>query len=392
MEICHVFTLLSHFLAGDTHSPPVIEAASALGAQWLRSQGLAPLIWHAWQHVPLTDVSPDLVSDLRAAYYAAVGDAELHQRELVAVLRALDPHAITPAVVKPSVKSQPEGLTIVFKGAALAYTIYPDPVCRPMGDIDLWLTDEEMPRAQAALEQIGYVQSIKAERPLALMQQHNGEVQLHSVEPGRGLVELHWGIFAGEWVRRTAAIDQAGIRARVVPARLAGEPALTLAPEDGLIQLAVHMAVNHQLGMAALRGLVDVTYLARAKQVDWDVVAQRAQTWRVGTATWLVLKLAIDLTGLTEATPAVKRLSPSRLRGWLLGRFANAHTVVEMRDLRNGLLRYVFLLLLVDRFRDAARLVFRTLWPEQEWLAARYGNAGSRTRLRHLVNALRGSV
>jgi hypothetical protein len=46
-----------------------------------------------------------------------------------------------------------------------------------------------------------------------------------------------------------------------------------------------------------------------------------------------MLKLATELTGLHEAASAVRRLSPSPLRRWLIGRFANAEALVEMRDL-----------------------------------------------------------
>ena len=50
--------------------------------------------------------------------------------------------------------------------------------------------------------------------------------------PGSGLVELHWGVFAGEWLHRAAAVDDGGIRGRAVSVTIAGRPALMLAPED----------------------------------------------------------------------------------------------------------------------------------------------------------------
>ena len=101
---------------------------------------------------------------------------------------------------------------VLFKGAVLAYTAYPDPACRPMGDLDLWIDLDAMPRAQAALESLGYVQRLKVERPLALQAQREGEIQLVGRAPGSGLVELHWGVFAGEWLHRAAAVDDGGIR------------------------------------------------------------------------------------------------------------------------------------------------------------------------------------
>ena len=53
----------------------------------------------------------------------------------------------------------------------------------------------------------------------------------------------------------------------------------------------------------------------------------------------------------------------------------------------------LLLLLLVDRGRDAAKLIFRALlWPEREWLIARYGRYTFTTRLRHLFDAARGKI
>ena len=100
----------------------------------------------------------------------------------------------------------------------------------------------------------------------------------------------------------------------------------------------------------------------------------------------------IDLAGLQEAAEAVRELRPSALRGWLIGRFANAGSLVMMRDLSASKWRYVFLLLLIDRRRDALRLVWRALWPERDWLIARYGRYTLTTRLRHLFDAARGKI
>jgi hypothetical protein len=82
--------------------------------------------------------------------------------------------------------------------------------------------------------------------------------------------------------------------------------------------------------------------------------------------------------------------APSPIRRWLLSRMANAASLVERRDITRGPLRFVYLLLLVDRKRDALRLLAHALWPDRKWLEARYGQAGLAIQLRHLVSAMRG--
>jgi hypothetical protein len=40
----------------------------------------------------------------------------------------------------------------------------------------------------------------------------------------------------------------------------------------------------------------------------------------------------------------------------------------------------------------AMKLIYRTLWPEDKWLQARYGRADWRMRLRHVFDAARGKI
>jgi hypothetical protein len=338
------------------------------------AQRLAALSWRQCQQAALPQ---DVQHDLRRAYYAALGDAELHQRELGSVLRQLNDRRIQ---------------TLIFKGAALAYSVYPDPACRTMGDIDLWVMDGDIEKARQALGEIGYESFHKPDRPPALMALFQGEIGLRHRRAEYGLVELHWGVFPGEWLRRATKVDVAGVRQRIAPTQLAGEATYVLAPEDAVLQSALHTAVSHQMSISPLRGLVDIALLARHSPIDWGIIVQRAQAWRVAVVLWLVLSLAGDLCGLPEAAGAAAQLQPSALRRWLIGRFANAESLVMMRDLRASRWRYLFLLLLVDRGRDAAKLVWRALWPEREWLIARYGQYSFVMRWRHLYDAARGKI
>jgi len=368
-----------HALAGNAELAAwVAGRPDPSWADWLGGQGLAAYACHRLRRTGAFDRLPStLAQPLTAAYYRTAADAELHTRELAAVLDALAAVGITP---------------ILFKGAALAHLVYPDPACRPMGDLDLWLAAAEMPAAVAALQAAGYRRHVKDTRPVELQADREGEIQLAGAQPGQGLVELHYGVFAGEWLHRTASVDGVGIAARAVPVTVAGRPARTLAPEDAVIQLAVHLAVNHQMAYPGVRGLLDVCLVARSRPLDWAAVSRRARAWRVRTAVWQVLSLADTLLGLPEAGPALAALRPSALRRRLLARFVTPDSVLAGRDITGGPARFIYQLLLADRPCDAARLFARALWPEDAWLAARYGRGGWRTRTAHLRAAVRGRI
>jgi hypothetical protein len=97
-----------------------------------------------------------------------------------------------------------------------------------------------------------------------------------------------------------------------------------------------------------------------------------------------ILNQLFELEGLNVA---LLSLRPSALRRLLIKRFVTPESVLAGHDIRHGWQRYLLLLLLVDRFRDRARLIFRTLWPEEEWLTARYG--APTTHRQHLWRLLR---
>ena len=167
--------------------PVVAEAGAAQLAtlppadwMWLVNQAqrhaLAPLLYTALQ--PLAAKLPaaePAVQTLRTIYRQAMLSAMQRIGELCRLLDALAAVGIRP---------------VVFKGAALAHTLYPSPACRPMGDIDLWVTEAEMPAAITVLAGLGYCFRAKTQRPHALTQMTDGEVQMLPGQRGQGLVEL----------------------------------------------------------------------------------------------------------------------------------------------------------------------------------------------------------
>ncbi len=83
------------------------------------------------------------------------------------------------------------------------------------------------------------------------------------------------------------------------------------------------------------RSLVDITFLARHQPLDWSVIVQRAREWRVATATWLVLSLAVDLCGLArletrieEGQLLLERLQPANF----VFHFIGCHAVQKVEQ------------------------------------------------------------
>lgn len=261
---------------------------------------------------------------------------------------------------------------VLLKGAAVACSAYRDPSFRPMTDLDIWVRDEDMSRAVSSLSELGFrPQPGLPHRPSALQRRSGGELPFRDPRREHGLVELHYGAFPGWWVHRTARPDSESLWRRAEPMG-PGRHALRLSAEDAILQTAFHVVVN-QFGQAPLRGLMDLSVLARGRPIDWDAVEERARAWRIATATWLVLDAANRLIGLPGCDAVVARLRPRGARRAALRLFVTPRAVLSGRDLTRTSRRHVFMLALVDRPKDGARLIGRTLWPERWWIAARYG-------------------
>ena len=342
-------------------------AVEALAA-WLIQHGLGALAYgHTSTYGPTSELRVCLQGDM----FVAVAESSLKQTSLQAILRTFSEAALP---------------LVLLKGAALSLTVYADPAQRTMSDIDVWVQDADMAQAAQLMAGLGYVADLKGERPFALQRLSGGEIRFIQAGIQTSLVEFHWSAFPGWWLTRTAIVDDAEVWARREP--LSNRPQVfQLSPEDTVIQLAVHTAVNHQFGMSALRTLVDIALTGEKRGVDWVVVAERARTWRVGTAMYTVLNLLDQLIGMDGLEEALTRLNPSARRMRLIRRFVTPESVLAGRDITSGWRRFLLLLLLVDRWRDAAKLVFRTLWPEPEWLEARYG--GKVGHVGHLVRMVR---
>ncbi len=280
---------------------------------------------------------------------------------------------------------------VVFKGAFLAHTLYPSPACRLMGDIDLWVTHAEMPVAIAALGELGYRFREKEHRPHALTRHTDGEVQMRPGKTGQGLVELHWGVFPGEWLARAAAVDRASVRSRLTQSALLDRSVLRMAPEDELIQIILHISINHQMSRNALRSLLDVALFSR-QELDWAAVAERARTWRVAAAVGLTLDLAQRIFALPPLPEPVQGLVPDGVQRRLLDRFISPQAILQGHHLAADRRRLLYLLCITDSPGASLRLLTHSVWPDSVWIAARYGRSDWRIRLRHAANVLVGRV
>ncbi len=335
------------------------DPAGVNRVRWLDAQGLAQYAyWRLKDGDGFMRLPESVQAVLRGSYYQGVAFNTLQRDELAQVL---------------SVLAQAGVETVILKGMALAYTAYEDPLCRQHGDLDLWLKPEQLTEAIGALQPLGYIAWDKTDRPSELTRLVGGEQQMLNGIPGSGMIELQWPALRGEWVRHTTHVENEAIWQRRVTVSIAGCSAHIMAPEDTLIHLGLHQAINHQFGYPWLRGLLDVHLVILHQEPDWSQLVARARSWRVATVLWTMLDLVVRLLDTPVPQPILQELAPSTMRQWAIGRLKLDQALLEMWPGGYRHRRFLVELLMVDRIRDAARLLWRGLFPESAWLRARYG-------------------
>ena len=330
----------------DAEWERIIELArKSCGAQvlftYLKVQGVAP--------------PPAAAETIRNIHLASVVHNTRLFHELEKILRAFQTVGIT---------------AVPLKGVWIAEAAYGNIALRGMTDVDLWVQCNQLDAARQVMSSLGYALGCsKTDRPQALQDALGGETQM--IKTGTLIVDLHLKVFAGEWLRHTARIDEQVIWQRTHPHQ--GENVRHLSFEDAVIHIGVHLAVNHQMSNTGLRTLLDLDCARQRLNIDWGTVARRAREWRVSTPMWLVLHLLAQLFGDPERILPLRDLSPSPLRRRILRFFVSPRSLLEGLEISSGPKRFVFLLALVDKPADAFFLVYRTLVPDRTWLTLRYG-------------------
>lgn len=214
---------------------------------------------------------------------------------------------------------------IALKGVHLAALVYSDPAMRPMNDIDLLFTPEELPAAEATLEQLGYGGRRKSADLGPGVTKHTSTFRRvgseaatpnpylstgadRTIEPHTSLEESWFGL----------KVDVTpGARERAVEANLGGQACRVLAREDLLLHLCVHFCFHLIMGAPSMVQLADLLAVTSAGGVDWSCFARRSIEHRAAPYTLAALTLArklLDAPVPNDVIDALSRATPAALR------------------------------------------------------------------------------
>lgn len=277
----HATRLLLGCLGYD--EPAAIDARlrTLAGRQWeglvqaALDYNLAPQLHHRIKLFSSAgSAPPEMRQRLKAAYYLAVTRNMRLYRDLQAILRTC-----TAAGVP----------VMLLKGAHLAEIVYGNIALRPMGDIDLLVKPADLLAVHGLLVEQGYVNAEK-DRGNAL-----GHLPPYC-KKNSPPVEIHYTICSPPFSGRFAVEE---LWDRAWPAEVQGARALTLCPEDLLLHLCVHAAIDHGFEIGPLPFLdIARTIEKYGSDIDWVSLLHRARQWGLGRCLHLMLCLSNKMLGL----------------------------------------------------------------------------------------------
>jgi len=282
-------------------------------------------------------------NDIPASIHSAiVARFERHARrtlrftaELARILRQFDRHGIR---------------ALAHKGGALGQLLYGDPAMRQFGDLDFLAQSADVPRARAALQEIGYAPKVQLSPRQEKAYLRSGYEYVLGLNAERNLVEVQWQI-----VPRFYSIDfdMKALFSRSIECDLDGLRLRTLGREDLMLVLCVHAAKHEwaQLGM-----IRDITALARL-ELDWRWIETEARRLGMMRILAVSLSLAGSLFSLELAVPTV--LQQEIYKVTEIAAAMERRTIAGIEAETESLRYFRAMMRLRERWQDRARLGLR---------------------------------
>ena len=170
---------------------------------------------------------------------------------------------------------------LVFKGTALAHTVYAAPYLRPRTDVDLLIDRENLDRADRVLAACGWYRPPEPEPETFAAQRHYVK---HGSRPMPRLVDLHWRIANPRVFGDALPFSALHRRAVSVPAL--GRAALAPSAVDALFLACIHRVAHHD-------DAIDLLWL-------WDIHLLTSRLGDDERATFVALAARTAMTAVSH--------------------------------------------------------------------------------------------
>jgi hypothetical protein len=308
---------LLEFAAGGRGAVPLARF-DARRLDWAIATGLGSLVFEAAKDDPESRRSPSWprVEGARLAARIVTGELLDAARDIVEATAR-------------------RHLTVtLLKGISVCEQYYPEPHLRLMRDIDLLVSDDALPAAEACLRELGW--QPREPRSQAFYATHHHSAPLF--HPQRGVwIEVHRGLVPPDSaIAHERVFTGAHIRGEIRPSVFRGQSTTRLSDELQLVYLASHWG-RHFRATGGLFAILDAIYLLRTagERIDWGRILEWLRVSPTAATHLYVLVTYLGRHRIAGVPPEVLHDVRRCQRGFGAMNLRLAHSLVD-RYMVNG--------------------------------------------------------
>ena len=250
---------------------------------------------------------------------------------------------------------------VALKNAGIARGIYSNYASSPMGDIDLLISTKDFHSAhKLILEKLGYTFKFRSEFEFEDLDYafRAGGTEYYKIINGHKVwLELQWRPIAGRWIQ--AHNEPNGNELMRNSISIKNSSVKILAPEDNLLQVALHTAKHSYVRAPGFRLHSDVDRIIRFQQIDWLHFENIVLKLKLKTAVYFSLFFAKSLLGTPIPEEVLKKLSPIWYREIIIRYYVKKAGVYNQENKKFTKFGYIiFNLALYDTFSENLKAIF----------------------------------
>jgi hypothetical protein len=179
--------------------------------------------------------------------------------------------------------------SVIMRGLPLSHLAYPDPGMRPMHDIDVLISPDDIVEFERVMESNGH-------KPIERLRSQ----LVYEIEGN--IFEFHWSVLTAKRYRNT--LNSQNLIKRKVTYTFQEGTIYSLSNEDELIELILHLFVHHDLNR--FLSLVDIALIIRHRNIDWNYIISFCKNTGLSKMFFLTLSFVnniFDLGKSSEISP-----------------------------------------------------------------------------------------
>lgn len=253
---------------------------------------------------------------------------------------------------------------VALKNAGITKALYKNNASSPMGDLDLLVRSNDFTKAHAIIEQeLGFTFKFRSEfeeEDLELAFRGGGTEYFKMVDGYKVWLELQWRPIAGRWIQPHN--EPNGNQLMNDSKEVEGSNVRILAPEDNLLQVALHTAKHSYVRAPGFRLHSDVDRVVRFQEINWNKFISKVYQLKLKTAVYFSLYYAKELLNSPIPDSVLSKLNPFWIRKSAIKYYIYKAGIYNQQKKKFSRLGYIlFNLSLYDSLGEILKAIFPPL-------------------------------